>query len=393
MIGDPTVFSRDGRQRCERLWQPRCLGHDPDQRSGRRRESFQTTVTGTSGNLGTLVLAANGSYTYTVANAATQSLGLGDTHVDTFTITSVDGTTKQVSFTINGTNDAPIVQSSNVLVPSDPSEGSELGYFLNVEAPSDVDGDALTFNLDNSIQPNVYYLVNGVPTLLQINTEYSVSILNSLFYIPTENSLDELTTTLNFTVSDSFGGASDFSVTVTEYAEDPLKSISEIVAPVNYGKSGTGTLVLSDGLSEVFGSRPETGQVTLYTDFGPKNGSEPSNVSYVDDELSVLIIVDGITFQVASGNVSEDWTYDPISGFKVSTVSFSDIIGTVGGSQITLEDYLESYPPSEGDEWQVIADDGVPGNNQARFVEVQVSTTSPVVVLHRPSSELFHSQM
>jgi Ca2+-binding RTX toxin-like protein len=196
-----------------------------------------------------------------------------------------------------------------------------------------------------------------------------------LVYIPTDNPLDELTTTLNFTVSDSFGGTSDFSVTVTEYAEDPLESISEIIAPVNYGKSGTGTLVLSDGLSEVFGSSPATGQVTLYTDFGPKNGSEPSNVSYVDDELSVFIIVDGITFQVASGSVSEDWTYDPTTGFKVSTVSFSDIIGTVGGSQITLEDYLESYPPSPGDEWQVIADDGVPGNNQARFVEVQVSTT------------------
>ena len=45
--------------------------------------AFQTTVTGTSGNLGTLVLAANGSYTYTVANAATQSLGLGDTRMST----------------------------------------------------------------------------------------------------------------------------------------------------------------------------------------------------------------------------------------------------------------------------------------------------------------------
>ena len=33
-----------------------------------------TTVTGAAGNLGTLVLAANGSYTYTVANAAAQFL-------------------------------------------------------------------------------------------------------------------------------------------------------------------------------------------------------------------------------------------------------------------------------------------------------------------------------
>ena len=67
--------------------------------------AFQTSVQGQQGNLGALVLASDGSYTYTVANAATQSLGLGDTHIDTFTITSVDGTTKQISFTINGAND------------------------------------------------------------------------------------------------------------------------------------------------------------------------------------------------------------------------------------------------------------------------------------------------
>src|SRR5207244_3574998 len=52
---------------------------------------FQTTVSGDPGNLGHLVLAADGSYTYTVANAAVQFLagtnanGGTSTHVDSFT--------------------------------------------------------------------------------------------------------------------------------------------------------------------------------------------------------------------------------------------------------------------------------------------------------------------
>src|SRR5688500_14937580 len=71
--------------------------------------TFSTTVTADAGNLGALVLAANGSYTYTVANAATQSLGATDTKVDTFTVTSADGTAKVVQFTINGTNDGAII--------------------------------------------------------------------------------------------------------------------------------------------------------------------------------------------------------------------------------------------------------------------------------------------
>jgi VCBS repeat-containing protein len=67
-------------------------------------------VTGAAGNLGSLVLAANGSYTYTVANGAVQFLGAGDTRVDSFTVTSFDGTASQlVSVTIHGTNDVPVI--------------------------------------------------------------------------------------------------------------------------------------------------------------------------------------------------------------------------------------------------------------------------------------------
>ena len=78
---------------------------------------FQTTVAGAAGNLGALVLAADGSYTYSVANADVQFLagsnanGGTSTHVDTFTVTAADGTSQLVSFTIHGTNDAPTVSN------------------------------------------------------------------------------------------------------------------------------------------------------------------------------------------------------------------------------------------------------------------------------------------
>src|SRR5262249_62323648 len=63
--------------------------------------------TGAQGNLGSLTLQTNGSYTYTVADSAVQFLGPNDTKVDTFTVTAFDGTTKQISFTIHGTDKAP----------------------------------------------------------------------------------------------------------------------------------------------------------------------------------------------------------------------------------------------------------------------------------------------
>src|SRR5439155_984452 len=83
---------------------------DPDP----NQSSFQTTATPAAGNLGSLTLQTNGSYTYTVANAAVQLLGAGDSKVDAFTVTSFDGTTKNVSFTIHGQNDAAVIGDPTV---------------------------------------------------------------------------------------------------------------------------------------------------------------------------------------------------------------------------------------------------------------------------------------
>src|SRR5215467_15498498 len=76
--------------------------------------SFQTTVTGVQGNLGSLTLQANGSYTYTVADSLVDFLGANDTKVDTFTVTALDGTTKQISFTIHGANEAAVIGDPTV---------------------------------------------------------------------------------------------------------------------------------------------------------------------------------------------------------------------------------------------------------------------------------------
>jgi len=89
------------------------------------QSAFQTTVTPAEGNLGQLVLAANGSYTYAVANSAVQFLNAGQTQVDTFTVRSVDGTAKQVSFTIQGA-DEPFIPPTSPQIFT-PATGSTSG--------------------------------------------------------------------------------------------------------------------------------------------------------------------------------------------------------------------------------------------------------------------------
>src|SRR5205085_1697785 len=68
----------------------------------------QTNVAGTNG---TFSIAANGAWTYT-ASSAFDSLNVGQSVSDTFTVAAADGTTSTVQVTINGTNDAAIVSSA-----------------------------------------------------------------------------------------------------------------------------------------------------------------------------------------------------------------------------------------------------------------------------------------
>ncbi|MGT2504177.1 VCBS domain-containing protein [Bradyrhizobium guangxiense] len=93
------------------------------------QSAFQTSVVSANGNLGSLSLAADGSYTYSVDNAATQYLGAAETKVDTFTVKSLDGTSKDISFTIHGTQDAP-----DLTVGSSTSGASDSPVLLSISA-------------------------------------------------------------------------------------------------------------------------------------------------------------------------------------------------------------------------------------------------------------------
>ncbi|WP_089529823.1 VCBS domain-containing protein [Vibrio vulnificus] len=57
---------------------------------------------------GTFSIDANGAWTF-VANSAFNEMNVGDSKVESFTVTSVDGTPQVVKVTINGTNDAATI--------------------------------------------------------------------------------------------------------------------------------------------------------------------------------------------------------------------------------------------------------------------------------------------
>ena len=84
----------------------------------RRRQSAQHLhggwADGERCGYGSFTMTAAGVWTYTLdnANSAVQALNAGGTLTDTFTVTTVDGTTKLVTITITGSNDAAVISGT-----------------------------------------------------------------------------------------------------------------------------------------------------------------------------------------------------------------------------------------------------------------------------------------
>lgn len=116
------------------------VSNDPDGTVG-----FQASEK--TGVYGSFAIDANGHWTYTLDNAAihVQALKEGETQTDVFIINSADGTPKDVTITVYGTNDAPTInQDANGIEDQSIDEDSEFTYLIPKDLFKDTDNDSLT---------------------------------------------------------------------------------------------------------------------------------------------------------------------------------------------------------------------------------------------------------
>ena len=209
---------------------------DADQNQG----SFQTTVGTVASNLGSLTIASNGAYTYSVANSATQYLGANDTRTDTFTVTSLDGTTRQVDFTIHGANDAAVIGTPMV------HDVTEDGSPITLTASGSISISDADQN-QGSFQTTVGTVASNLGSLtIASNGAYTYSVANSATQylgagvIKTDTftieSLDGTTQQVSFTIHGT-QDAPTLSVTTASGNEDTSIPISISSALVDAGST------------------------------------------------------------------------------------------------------------------------------------------------------------
>ena len=168
--------------------------------------SFQPTVSAPAGTLGTLTIAPNGTWTYSVANSAVQYLKSGETKVETFTVQSVDGTAHTVTVTIHGVSDIAVIGGNAVGAVTED---------LNVTAGNLTTGGALTVTDPDageaSFQGTVTPSAGALGTLtIAPNGTWTYSVPNSAVqYLKTGETRVE-----TFTVSTVDGTQQTITVTI-----------------------------------------------------------------------------------------------------------------------------------------------------------------------------------
>ncbi|MDO9219360.1 MAG: VCBS domain-containing protein, partial [Lacisediminimonas sp.] len=307
--------------------------------------AFLTTVGAAPGTLGQLQLATDGSYTYTVANGAVQSLAEGQVKVETFTITSLDGTTKEISFTINGKNDVAGAISDSYATNRDqtlivPVANSVLGN------DSDVDGDTLAAAL-----------VSGpIHGAVSLNSDGSFTYTPDAGYFGTDT----------FTYRANDGKADSETATVTIDVRGVAKP--DIALVTDTGPNGGDTVTresslrFSDpapGLTRLYriNGGPATNEFILPQQDGTYTVQVIDSDNYGNSEsssLSFTLDMSGPDVGVAVGNpmlsVGETTTLtfsfnEVPSGFELNDVSASE--GALGPLQATSDPkvFTATYTP------------------------------------------------
>jgi large repetitive protein len=184
--------------------------------------SFQPgTVTGAYGDL-TIDAAGNWSYSANNNQAAIQALDAGETLTDTLTVTTADGTTHDITITIHGAEDAPIVGGTNTGAVTEDGTSTASGTLTITDV--DTSDNPIRFTDETPTAGD-----NGYGTFAITNNVWTYTLNNSHADVQALDSGETLTDTRTFTGPD---GASR-TVTVTIHGAEDAPTLDNALPDQN----------------------------------------------------------------------------------------------------------------------------------------------------------------
>ncbi|MEZ8315499.1 VCBS domain-containing protein [Vibrio splendidus] len=250
------------------------------------------SITGANGDL---TIDANGHWAFT-ANSAFNQLNVGDKVEETFTVSSVDGTSSTIKVTINGTNDVATVSTATVSVDETDKAVTTSGTLIS----NDVD------NPDNAFTPDSISGTNGDLTI-DANGHWVFTANSAFNQLNVGDKVEE-----TFTVSSIDGTPSTIKVTING-TNDAATVSSATVAIDETDKAVT-----------------TSGTLTSTDVDNPDNAFTPDSISGTNGDLTI--------------DANGHWTFTANSAFnqlnvgdKVEeTFTVSSIDGTPSTIKVTI---------------------------------------------------------
>jgi len=210
-------------------------------------DSFQAAAGTSAGQYGTYSVDNHGVWSYSLNNshADVQSLAVGESLNDSFTVRSADGSSKVVQIHIEGSNDAPVVTGAL-------SAGTAEGYWAYsrdlLQGASDADhGETATLKVSD-----VSYSVNGGAS--SFTPPAGVSLADNILTVDPKNTAfdhlaagKQLTIVVSYNIKDVHGAmvAQTETITVTGTNDAPVVSGS-----LSGGANEDGAAVSFDALAD-----------------------------------------------------------------------------------------------------------------------------------------------
>jgi VCBS repeat-containing protein len=187
-----------------------------------------------SGTYGSLSIGTDGAWVYSLNNSsnAVQSLGSGSSLTDTISVTTADGSHQNITVTINGTNDSPVISGASTGSISE--EATSISGQLNI---SDTDSGQGTFNAET---------LTGTYGSLSIGTDgaWVYSLNNSSNAVQALGSGSSLTDTISVTTAD--GSHQNITVTINGTNDSPVISGASTGSISEEATSISGNLSITD---------------------------------------------------------------------------------------------------------------------------------------------------
>ncbi|MEP9317882.1 retention module-containing protein [Pseudomonas sp. LABIM340] len=302
----------------------------------------QTNTVGTNGKFS---IATDGSWTY-VANSAFNELKAGEHLVETFIVKAADGTSTNVTVTINGTNDAPVAYADTQ------STGENVVLQSQVPVATDVDGTIASYQLATSVAA-------GKGTLtFNANGSYTFNPGTAFDHLAVGQSE---TVTFTYQAKDNNGALSDpKTITITVNGANDAPTTADQSKSTAEDTAVSGKIVASDvdgdtlGYAVKAGFTPAHGSVTVdaatgdytYTPAANYNGPDSFTVTVSDGKGGFVDSV--VNINVTPVNDAPEAKNDSKSTGENSSVSGQVPVATDIDSAVDGNGYALVSGPSAG---------------------------------------------